>query len=239
LVELMLALVISGVLISGLVQIASGARSSFRLQDNLAGMQENARYAFAVLRPAIMQAGFSPEPWRPEMQISALSPDTLDSVTARSDRLAVRYWSDLNCFENSNPVTDSSGIPLIFMKTSVFDLNDRMELTHTCRYGPDESNMKTQIRRHGLIQHVESFQLRYAEDSDGDNNADRWVRAGQWLDVRKVMGVQLGLLLRSPQAVVEAEQRTFSVLDVNLATPADGRLRRVFLLTTAIKGAIS
>ena len=236
LVELLLAALLSAFLILGLVQIVSAARSSFRLQENEAEVQENGRHAIATLGVLVRQAGFSPQPWNESFNSQALTPDTRDRVSARSDRIALRSWSNLNCFDNRNPIEDESGEPAFFIRESVFDLNNRRDLTHTCRYGPTDAEFITQIRRQGFIRNVESFQVLYGEDGDDDGNIDRWVRGGAWLDESQVLGVRLGLLLNSSDVVVEQAAQDFSVLDFQYSTRADGKLHRLFEFTAAIKG---
>ena len=236
LVELLLAALLSAFLILGLVQIVSAARSSFRLQENQAEVQENGRHAIATLGALIRQAGFSPQPWNEGFNSQALTADTLDRVSARGDRIAIRSWSNLNCFNNRNPIEDESGEPVFFIRESVFDLNDRRDLTHACRYGPTDAEFITQIRRQGFIRNVESFQVLYGEDGDHDGNIDRWVLGGEWSDENQVLGVRLGLLLNSSDVVVEQAAQDFSVLDFQYTTRADGRLHRLFEFSAAIKG---
>ena len=236
LAELLLAALISAFLLTGLVQIVTAARSSFLLQENEAEVQENGRYAVATLSALIRQAGFSPEPWNESFESPSLLAETRDRVSSRSDRLGIRFWSDLNCFDNRNPVEDGAGEPVFYIRESVFDLNDRRDLTHTCRYGPTASELVTQIRREGFIRNVESFQAIYGEDSDNDGNIDRWVRGGEWLAEAQVLGIRLGLLLGSTEVVTEQATQNFSILDLEYSSPADGKLHRLFEFTSAIRG---
>ena len=236
LAELLIAVPLSAFLVIGLVQIVSAARSSFRLQENEAEVQENGRHAIATLAAHIRQAGFSPQPWNESFQSQALTSDTHDRVSTWSDRIALRSWSNRNCFDNRNPIEDESGEPAFFIRESIFDLNSRRDLTHTCRYGPTDAEFTTQIRRQGFIRNVESFQALYGEDRNHDGSIDRWVRGGQWSDEKQVLGIRLGLLLNSSDVVVEQAAQDFSVLDFQSRTPADGRLHRLIEFTATIKG---
>lgn len=236
LMELMLAALLSAFLIIGLVQIVAAARSSFRLQENEAEVQENGRHAISTLGALVRQAGFRPQPWNESFELPALTSATQDRVSSRSDRIALRSWSDLNCFDNRNPVEDNSGEPAFFIRESVFDLNDRRDLMRTCRYGPTEAEFITQIRRQGFIRNVESFQALYGEDSNNDGNIDRWVRGAEWSNENGILGVRIGLLLNSSEVVVEPATQEFSVLDFQHRTRADGKLHRLFEFTAAIKG---
>ena len=58
LVEIMVALVISSLLIAGVIQIFIGNKATFRLQEGLGRMQENARFALDFMTQDIRQAGY-------------------------------------------------------------------------------------------------------------------------------------------------------------------------------------
>ncbi|MDT8321356.1 MAG: PilW family protein [Xanthomonadales bacterium] len=233
LVELMLALALSAILLTGLVQVVSGATGSARLQDEQAQLQENARYAIGLLSRHIRQAGFNPEPWNPDRFLGAFTAETADNVSAGGDRLALQSWSDRNCFENLNPVADAGGRPAFFLRRSVFDLNTSKNLAHSCSYGPSAAELTVQIRREGHLPGVESFQLLFGEDRDGDMQVDRWVRAGEWADEMAIRGVRVGMLLSGSAAVLEPETREYRILDTTRRAPADRRLRRAVEFTVA------
>jgi type II secretory pathway component PulJ len=236
LIELTVVLALTAFLLLGLIQIVSAAGVAIRLQDSQVQTQDHARYAFETLAGAIRQAGFSPEPWNDDYDIPALTTDTLDSVSPSSDRLAIRSWSDLNCFNNRNPMEGTDDRPLFYIKESIFDLNSSENLTHLCRYGPSTSELTTQIRRQGLIPGVESFQVLFGEDNNDDGNIDRWVRAGQWGDQHQVLGARIGLLLAGSGAVTESSAKEYSILDSRFVSHSDGRLRQVFQFSAAIRG---
>ena len=236
LLELVITMALTAFLILGLIQIASAASSSTRLQRNQAQIQEHARLAANTLTDAIRQTGFSPEPWNNAYAPMGLAENSLDNVSTNSDRLAIRSWSDLNCFNNLNPDRDSSGIPLFYIREIVFDLNSDNGLTQQCRYGPSLSEFTTQVRRQGFIQGVESFQVLYGRDSDLDGSIDAWVKAGQWSDPQTILGIRFGLLLASEDAVTEGQSKNYTVLDSTASKRADGKLRRVIVFTAAIKG---
>jgi len=236
LIELIIVIALSAFLILGLVQIASAASSSTRLQRNQAQIQEHARLAVNTLTDVIRQTGFTPQPWSEQYPSLGLAENSLDNVSAISDRLAVRSWSDLNCFNNLNPEKDSSGNASFYIREFVFDLNSDNGLTQQCRFGPSLTKLTTQVRRQGFIQGVESFQVLYGRDSDLDGNIETWVKAGQWIDSLNILGVKIGLLLVSQDAVSEKEPKNHVVLDSTLSSRADGKLRRMIQFTVAIKG---
>lgn len=58
LVELLVSLAIGSVLIVGAVYVYSQSRTTYRTNDVVARMQENARYAFSVIEPDLQLAGY-------------------------------------------------------------------------------------------------------------------------------------------------------------------------------------
>ena len=85
---------------------------------------------------------------------------------------------------------------------------------------------------------MESFQLLYGEDGNRDGHIEHWVEAGRWSDARRGLGVRIGLLLASEEAVLEPRNLPFQVLDVPTTAPADGRLRRLVDFAVAIRGRV-
>lgn len=236
LIELMIAMTLTGLLVSGLVQIASAASSSTRLQRNQAQIQESARLAINHLSSVIRQSGFSPRPWDENYPRLGLSDNSLDQLTVSGDRLVISGWSDVNCFNNLNTQLDSFGQPAFHIREFQFDLNNSNGLTQQCRYGPSPGSLVTQIRRQGLIQGIEAFQLLYGDDPDRDGSIEAWVKAGNWSDPQNVLGLRVGLLLASEEAVTERAPMTFTILDSIARKRADGRLRRVVQFTSAVRG---
>lgn len=236
LVELLVATAVAAILILGLVIIASGTSAASLLQRNQAQLQDNIRYATSLVSRAVRQAGFSPAPWVDAIGREALTAESADGGAGFSDRLAVRTWSDRNCFENRNPDLDEMGEPRFYLRESVFDLTGAKHLAHECRYGPAPTDLTTQIRRQGAVPGIESFQVLYGEDADGDGEVERWVTAGAWDDPGNVLGIRVGLLAVSEDAVGDAAARDYDVLDVTESRPPDGRLRRVFQFAAAIRG---
>jgi type IV pilus assembly protein PilW len=236
LIELLIALSLAAFLVLGLVQMVAAASAAGRLQLNQAQVLDRARFAMGILGRAVRQAGYRPEPWNSAYADSALGVATLDGATAAGDRLELQAWSDRNCFDNRNPDRDADGRPRFYLRESTFDLTADGSLALTCRYGPAPDSLTTQIPRQGVLPGVEAFQVLYGEDADGDGNVDGWLRAGQWADARNVLGVRIGLLLASDDAVAEPLNASFEVLGTAVQAPADGRLRRLFDFAVAFRG---
>lgn len=236
LIELLVAMLVGSILLTGLVQIAASARSMFRLQEGLTELQESGRFAMDSIGSVLRQGDYSPEPWNHTLEAVGFTTATADNISARGDRLALRTWSDRNCFDIPNPATGPDGLPRFYLRESVLELNADANLTHTCRYGPAPNLFVNQLQRQGLVQNAEALQIRYAEDTDNDGRADRWVGGGQWEAEDRVMAVQIALLLASHEAVADATARAYELLDEVIQAPPDGKLRRVLTYTHALRG---
>ena len=236
LMELLIAMALTSLLLLGLVQVVAAAGSAARFQNNQGQLAENSRYAIELLRGTVRQAVFSPLPWDDGADTPGITESTMDAAAHGSDRLVIRSWSDLNCFNNRNPVQNAEGAPRFFLRESTFDLTGSKNLAHGCKYGPSADDMTTQIQRQGIISGVDSFQLLFGEDADGDGDIERWVKAGQWLDRDHILAVRVGILLASEEAVAEHGAAEYMVLDTQFRPRARGKLMRLVQFTTAIKG---
>lgn len=238
LVEVMLAVFLSTLLTSGIVSLLGGSVTAYRLQLNQGQLEESVSYARDVLVSHITQAGYQPEPWQNQAQFNALTDQTSEGGVSPGDQLGLQRRSSQNCYGSENPVTDSSGQPEFYLLETRFHVNADNNLAITCRYGPDASTLQTQINNFGLVENVESMQVLYAEDSNGDEIADGWVKAQTWQQESAVRAVKLGLLLSTQQRITLAGSEQITLLDETINTPADGRLRRTSTLTAAIRSRL-
>ncbi|MDX1554976.1 MAG: PilW family protein [Xanthomonadales bacterium] len=231
LTELLVAVLMAAILMLGVVQMASATGRGLSLIESVSETQQSGRFAIDRMRDFIMSAGFHPTPWTEDAPVPGLSDESSDGGPGASDALVIRQWSNRNCFDLFNPALDGLGRPRFFLRISKFERTASDNLAQTCHYGPGESALVRQINREGLVQGVETFQVLYAEDTDGDRRANRLVRAGRWLDIAHVVGVELALLVASHERVVDAPPPVLVVLDEALSPPNDGRLRRVWRAT--------
>lgn len=239
LLEVMIAVFLSTLLVSGIVQLLGSSVATYRLQLNQGQLEESARYARGILVSHVSQAGYQPEPWQDLPALAALTDETSDGQTMSGDVLGLQRWSMRNCYGNQNPVTNSDGQASFFILQTRFMVNGVNNLAMTCRYGPDTSNMQTQINNYGLVEGVESMQILYAEDRDGDEIADSWTTGQTWQQESNIRSIKVALLFSTPKPFRQATSQQIALLDQSITTPADGRLRRVSTLTSAIRGRLN
>ncbi len=214
---------------------ATASSSATRLQENQAILQDRMRHAERLLGRAVAEAGYSPRPWDPEYDFKGIAEGTPGSARPNGDRLVLRAWSDLNCFDNLNPERDAAGLPRFYLRENRYDLTASGQLARACRYGPSPDELVTQVRRQGMVPGIEALVLRFGLDADADGVVDHWISADELGEPTRVRAVQVGLLLAGPEAVTEAAVGSHAVLGRRIAAPADGRLRRVLELTRAVR----
>jgi len=236
--EVLIGVFLSTLLTSGIIQLLTSSVSSYRLQLGLSQLEESGRYARDVLSNHITQAGYQPQPWDSAFQLSALTSETLNGSEIPGDQLGLQRWSSQNCFGNDNPLKGSDGRAAFHLLQTRFRINTSNNLAITCRYGPDASQMTTQINNFGLVEDVESMQLLFAEDRDGDSIADGWVSGQAWLNEGDIQAIKVALLLSTRQPFKHGPDQQLTLLDETVIPPADGRLRKVSILTVAIRGRI-
>ena len=89
-----------------------------------------------------------------------------------------------------------------------------------------------------LAEGVENMQLLLAEDTSGDQEPDVYVDATAVMDWEAVIGVRVGLLMRSANNVAtEARAFTFNGADAN--TGNDTRVRKAFWSYAAMRNRIN
>ena len=238
LMEVMIGVFLSTLLMSGIVSLLGGSVSAYRLQLAQGQLEESGRYARDFLITHIAQAGYQPEPWQNQAKLPALTYEAMDGDVSPGDQLGLQRWSMKNCYGNENPITDSGGQPEFYLLQTRFRVNASNNLAITCRYGPDTSQLQIQINNFGLVEGVESMQVLYAEDGDGDHIADGWVQAQTWQQENNIQAVKIALLLSTPQVFTQPSHEQITLLDETYTAPADGHLRRVNTLTTAIRGRL-
>jgi type IV pilus assembly protein PilW len=238
LLELLIGMFLTALLTAAVTSLLGGSVSAYRQQLSQGQLEASSRFAREILEQHVSQAGFNPQPWQNPAGRVALTSESANHGLRSGDQLGLQRWSDHNCYGNQNPVTDADGLPEFHLLQTRFEVTPANNLAMTCRYGPDITQLTTQVNNFGLVENVESMQVLYAQDRDDDGAADGWVQAGDWQRESRVLAVRIALLFVSERAFSKAEARIVTMLDESITTPADGHLRVVSTLTTAIRGRL-
>jgi len=234
LVEIMVALVLGLVLLGGTITLYASSKDSYRLQENIAGMQENARFAIHALRRDAEMAGF---PLANDI-VPFVPAGTFDGVVGNdSDQFTIQYASRApnNPIGNpNNPNRDCLGevVAVGVLITNQYSINNG---DLVC-----QGNFNTQT----LVENVVNMQALYGIDTDTDGSANQYLRADEvdalpgnpWL---RVVSLRLALLVASETAVDPNQpQGGFTLLDAPAINPNDSRLYRVFTTTIPLRNRI-
>lgn len=238
LLELLIAVFLSTLLTTAILQLITASTSAYRLQLNQSQLQESSHFARSVLISHISQAGFQSEQWTGLPKLAAITADAIDNFSSNGDQLGLQRWSRKNCYGNDNAVLDGSNQPSFWLLQAVFKVTASNNLAITCRYGADETQLTTQINNFGLVEDVESMQVLFAEDSDNNRIPDSWVQAQQWQAEQQVRAIKVAFLLASKQPFTEPANTQFLLLDESINIAGDGKLRKTTTITSAIRGRL-
>jgi len=238
LLELLIGMFLAALLITAITSLLGGSVSAYRQQLVQGQLEESSRFAYEILESHITQAGYDPRPWQNPAGIHALTNESVNRGARAGDQLGLQRWSNHNCYGNDNPVMDADGNPEFHLLQTRFKITPANNLAMTCRYGSDSAQLTTQVNNFGLVENVESMQVLYAEDRNGDGTADGWVHASAWQQESQVLAIRIALLFVSARAFDQAESKIVTLLDESITTPADGHFRSVSTLTAAIRGRL-
>jgi type IV pilus assembly protein PilW len=226
LVEILVAMAIGLVMIAGILQVSAANRESSRLQRNMGFVQENIRSAMELLARDIRQAGYTTDlsdSHDPFIGVSAPSTDTSSAITAdgggaNNDQITLTYESNQDCLGQDTPVVGGNR----FAINHFFISNQRL----MCQGNGGAA-------AEPLVEGVESMQILYGENTDGDpRSANRYVRPEQVGNIKDVVSVRLALRFISREPVRQTtDTNQYALLDAS-AIPASDRLLRREITTT-------
>lgn len=219
LIEIMISMVLGLVLLGGTFQIFMVTKNSQKLQNGVADVQENGRYAIHVLRENILMAGYSKA-----NNISAFESSTTQDGT--SDQITVRYESTIDCL----------GVELLGAAGGVatnrlfVDLDN--QVLKCDGNGDGESAAVT------LVEGVESMQILYGVDDDNNGVSNRYISAVEINDWNAIVSVRIALLARSQDNIGKKVTQDFRLLDAPKITKNDSIAHRVFTTTIPLRNAM-
>lgn len=242
LVEIMVAMTIGLLMMAGIFQISQANKQSSRLQRNMGFVQENIRMAMELLGRDIRMAGHYTDnnpaarilsPIEPFLDVADPTEDTDAAITAdgggaNNDQITLTYESNLDCLARATPAAPVENGNR-FAINHYFINSERL----MCRGNAVGSTAQP------LIEGVESMQILYGENTDGDpRSANRYVRPEQIDNMSNVVSVRIALLFHSREAVRStADPHQYALLDAEASTPAvgDRRLRREITTTIFLR----
>ena len=264
LVELMVAMTIGLVLTLVVAQLFLGSRQTQATQDDLARIQEGARFAVELLAKELRMAGYKSFDSTGVFDAANLAiTGSNDSGTNSSDQIQVRYYGSsdtaattvdntvLNCLGNA--VGRDERVNDTFLIAA--DATNDNEPTLFCR-SVDTLGASTD---NALVPGVESMQILYGMDTDGDKTANAYLKADDAALVwDSVVAVRISMLLRSSgNSNTGVNSRVYNHFGTSYApggvAPAgdtgavfnaaggqlDFRMRRIFQTTITVRNRVN
>lgn len=224
LVELMIALALGVLLTLAALQLFSTNQRGFQLQQALSTLQEDGQMAIRYITADIRNAGLDSEDngTRRPVTVSTEAPLSIDGGDAGNDELVIAYWGTTDC--RGTPVAAPDII------RNRYFVNPEGVLS--CEGSLNAGNPVE------LLPNVESFQVQYGVDLNKNSilEVNRYLNADQLNDESVITTIRFSLLLSSTDNLpVKANTQDFYILNTQITSPSDSRIRRVFTTTVQIR----
>jgi len=237
LLEVMIALLIGLFLLGGVLQLFSDAQQTFRMQSNLARLQENGRFALDFLEHDVRMAGYWGCMTSSSGDISGTAgvsvvPDTIilqGAFVLTPTGICGNPVNSANSCGAVNCYTDLTSTITYIISTPVVSSTTPNPLITLYRNTNNVSNP--------LIEGIENMKILYGVDSDADGVANYYLPANPlWVasDWIKVISVRISLLVATLDDYLIAQPSTYTYNGVT-TTPTDHKIRRVFNTTIALR----
>ncbi|MDD5272015.1 MAG: PilW family protein [Methylovulum sp.] len=231
LIELMVAMLIGLFLLGGILQIFTSSRQAYRIQDNLAHLQEDGRFALDFIANDVRMADFwecravSPVAANPANTLSgtdATGPNNADSITVV---WRTGTWVGATCTDTLPDITVTYWIQ-----------------ASTSGNGTSLWRIITGGQPVELIEGVENMQILYGEDINGpDNNGyytpNYYVPSGLVTNMGNVVSIRISLLLATLDNVATSPV-LYNYNGVSDIDPGDLKMRRVYTGTIALRNRL-
>ena len=220
LVEIMVAFTLSLILIAGVVQIYISSKESFRVQNELARLQENQRMAIEFLQNDIRRAGFN----LPNGTRKIVEANTLDGGGTASDQIEITYQSNTDCL--GQDVTGNNSIAV----NRYFVNEDTDQLMCLGNGGAVAQPVADGIES---MQILLGENVNFVNDSPQLPSADQYVNISQNTNTNRVVSVRIALLSRTANPIKKQEaQPKLTLLDTEIQPEAADRFKRQVVTTT-------
>lgn len=202
LVEIMIAMAIGVFLLAGLIQILMNTKQSFNVQDAVARLEENNRFALDTLSKNIRMSGYKANPWQND---TLAFPNTTASLFnnkpgqvisgvdggTQSDQINIQYFG-------------SSGDRMLDCAGKSVEKDQRVELSFSLNgsdlkcistiYRPPASNI---VADEVIAENIVNMQIIYGEDSTSDGTANKYINASSVSNWNNIYSLKIGLVVSS------------------------------------------
>lgn len=234
LIELMIALVISLILTTVIANVFIATKSTYRLQDNLARIQENGRFSVETMGRYIRLAGFRADP---SVTSAAAFPAGYATIAGALNEVTVRHFGSGATGTPNDSIKTCAGVPRagderVLHRFYISSGNLMCDTSYENSAGTTQPTMSVT-----LAKNVESMTTLFGLDTDADTSANYYVDAntvpaGAWA---QVVAVQVCLVVKSVDTKLYTGTQTYVGCNNSSATSNDGYFRRSFRTTITLR----
>ena len=250
LVEIMIALLIGLFLMGGILQMFSASQQTYRMQSNLARLQENGRFALDFLARDIRTAGYWGCMTSSTGDISGTEGGNLnvpDSITIKGGFAFIPIGTLIPTGACGSPVNPVN--PPYSCGAANCDTNPTSTITYSISKPATSAtspNPKVTLYRYTnnipnplLVEGIENMKILYGVHSDivPDGAANYYVSANNVANMEKVVSVRISLLVVTLDDYLTPQPVMYTYNGVP-TMPIDHNIRRVFNTTIAIRNRL-
>jgi type IV pilus assembly protein PilW len=193
LVELMVAMVLSLLVAGALIMLFSNSKQTYTMNENLARLQENGRFALHFLSTDLRRTDYR----ACTLNLVELLPDALEGendVTVvglpnQADRVTIRYQTD----ECPNPGTFVVPSPPTTV-TTVYSIQAGANGNPSLFRSIDGNAVE-------LVEDIVDLQILYGEDTDADDIPNRYVELGSVANMAEVVAVRMTITAQTANPI--------------------------------------
>ena len=241
LIEIMIALLIGAFLLGGILQVFIGSKETYRMQENLSRLQQNARLALNYLSNDIRLAGY----WGCLSSISLNNSDvagTNDNAVAGDN---IDEGTDTITLKGAFSLTPagSCGIAVDTVDSCGLGMNCYTDPSSTISYKINASTLQrsTNGSSINLSEGIENMQIVYGVDTDKDSTLNYYVPANNVTTANwpNVVSVRISLLAVTLDNNLTTQPMPYFFNGTTI-TPSrtDRKIRRVFTTTIALRNRL-
>lgn len=222
LIEIMIALLIGAFLLGGVLQIFINTKQTNRMQENISRLQENGRFAMDFLSRDIRMAGYWGCHSGPSPSIDIAGEDNnaaVDTIDNGTDTITMKGVFTLTPSTTCSAAANSAN-------SCGVGINCYTNASSTITYKINNSVLQKDAD--GVVEGIENMQILYGVDTDATSSSEanyyvtaNLVTAANWPNV---ISIRITLTART--------------IDSNLTTTGDGRIRRTFTSTIAVRNRL-
>ena len=175
LVELLISITLGLIITAALLSLFINSRQSYRVNENMSRLQENARFAMSFLSRDLRMADYR----------TCITGDRLDNAVAGQNDTGLNGSDTVTILWQSNACGAASAIV-----TTIYSIQTGPSGSPALFRSIDGVSQE-------LVEGIENLQILYGEDTDNDNVPNYYVNAASITDMKQAISVKFTLIART------------------------------------------